>query len=160
MLFYIFFQSCVYTCNTPCQEALAIAVEKEIPRLGTKDSYFYQLGADLKMRCDIFEKSVRKAGFLPIKPEAGAFMVANWSQLIPKCDLSSEKDEYLDYRFAKWFAKEWKVLGIPPSAFYSDSHKTEAEHLIRFCFYKKEETLEKADKLLTKWAEAKNIVSK
>ncbi len=50
-------------------------------------------------------------------------------------------------------------MGIPPSAFYSDPHKRECEYLIRFCFYKKEETLEKADKLLVKWAEANNIVA-
>lgn len=74
-----------------------------------------------------------------------------------KVDLSSEKDEYLDYRFAKWYAKKWKVLGIPPSAFYSEPHKRECEYLIRFCFYKKEETLARADDLLTKWADANNI---
>jgi hypothetical protein len=60
---------------------LAITIEKEIPFLGTKDSYFYKLGADLKMRCDIFAKSVEKAGFTAIMPEAGAFMVANWEPL-------------------------------------------------------------------------------
>jgi kynurenine--oxoglutarate transaminase/cysteine-S-conjugate beta-lyase/glutamine--phenylpyruvate transaminase len=75
-----------------------------------------------------------------------------------KCDLSAEQDQHLDYKFAYWFAKTWKVLGIPPSAFYSDPHKSECAHLIRFCFYKKEETLEKADKLLTKFATANKIV--
>jgi kynurenine--oxoglutarate transaminase/cysteine-S-conjugate beta-lyase/glutamine--phenylpyruvate transaminase len=68
--------------------------------------------------------------------------------------LSKETDPYLDYKFAKWFAKEWKVLGIPPSAFYSEEHKKESEYLIRFCFYKKEETLAEADKLLQAWTKA------
>jgi kynurenine--oxoglutarate transaminase/cysteine-S-conjugate beta-lyase/glutamine--phenylpyruvate transaminase len=80
-MFHFALQSCVYTCNTPCQEALAVAVEKEIPFLGTKESFFYKLGADLKMRCDILSKSVEKAGFITIQPEAGAFLCANWKPL-------------------------------------------------------------------------------
>jgi len=62
-----------------------VAVEREIPLLGTKDSFFYQLGADLKMRCDILAKSVEKAGFIVIKPEAGAFLCANWKPLGKAC---------------------------------------------------------------------------
>jgi len=84
------------------------------------------------MRCDIFAKSVEKAGFIPILPEAGAFLCASWKPLELYCDLSQEEDVYLDYKFAKWYAKKWKVLGIPPSAFYSDNHKKEPEYLIRF----------------------------
>jgi len=75
----------------------------------------------------------------------------------PHCDLTNETDPYLDYKFAKWYAKEWKILGIPPSAFYSDDHKRESDYLIRFCYYKTEETLAEADKLFEKWAKAKNL---
>lgn len=65
-----------------------------------------------------------------------------------KTDFSDEPDPYADYRFVKWMAKKWKLLGIPPSAFYSEQHKPLGEDYIRFCFYKKTETLQKADDIL------------
>ncbi|HWA34940.1 MAG TPA: hypothetical protein VG737_12450, partial [Cyclobacteriaceae bacterium] len=46
---------------------------------------------------------------------------------------------------AEWITKEFKVASIPVSAFYND--KTD-NRLLRFCFAKKEETLEKAGSIL------------
>lgn len=43
-------QNCVYTCQTPGQEALAVSLEKEIKRLGTTNSFFYKMATDLKRR--------------------------------------------------------------------------------------------------------------
>lgn len=53
-----------------------------------------------------------------------------------KIDLSEEKDPYKDYQFTKKFAKEVGVLAIPPSAFYSQQHKSLGENYARFCFIK------------------------
>ena len=46
-----------------------------------------------------------------------------------------------DAQFAKWLTVEAKVAAIPVSAFYS--RPTESG-IVRFCFAKKDETLEKA----------------
>jgi methionine aminotransferase len=46
-----------------------------------------------------------------------------------------------DRDFAEWLTKAYGVATIPMSAFYSDGHD---DHLLRFCFAKKEETLEAA----------------
>lgn len=46
-----------------------------------------------------------------------------------------------DMEFAKWLTKEYGVATIPVSAFYSNKQD---DKIIRFCFCKKEETLEKA----------------
>ena len=72
----------------------------------------------------------------PVVPEGGYFIMADWSKLADKIDLSSEKDEYKDYRFVKWLSKNRKLQGIPPSAFFSKEHKSIGENYIRFCFIK------------------------
>lgn len=46
-----------------------------------------------------------------------------------------------DMEFAQWLTKEYGVATIPVSAFYSNKQD---DRIIRFCFCKKEETLEKA----------------
>ena len=57
--------------------------------------------------------------------------------------ISSEKDT----EFAKRLTREYGVASIPASAFY----KNETDHkLLRFCFAKKNETLEKAAEKLLK----------
>ncbi|OXA51497.1 kynurenine--oxoglutarate transaminase 3 [Folsomia candida] len=141
-------QNCVYTCQTPGQEALAVSLEKEIKRLGTTNSFFYKMATDLKRRRDMMAKALKDTGMNPVVPEGGYFMLANWTPMESKVDLSSETDKCADYRFVKWFAKKFKLLGIPPSAFYSEDHKHLGESYIRLCFYKKTDTLQQADEIL------------
>ena len=64
-----------------------------------------------------------------------------------KIDLSKETEKEDDFKFVKWLIREKKLVGIPPSAFYSEGHKHLAGDFIRFNFYKKEETLDEADKI-------------
>jgi kynurenine--oxoglutarate transaminase/cysteine-S-conjugate beta-lyase/glutamine--phenylpyruvate transaminase len=141
-------QNCVYACQTPLQEALGAQLEKEIKRLNTPDSFFYKMVTDLKQRRDLMVRSVRDSGMIPVVPDGGYFMMVNWKPLESKADLSSETDAQADYRFVKWLAKSHKLLGIPPSAFYSNDNKHLAEDYLRLCFYKKTETLQKADEIL------------
>merc|ERR1711913_173077 len=64
-------------------------------------------------------------------------------------DLASKRD----YRFVKWLTKNRKLQGIPPSAFFSQSHKHIGENYIRFCFIKHDDSLKKAREILRKWRE-------
>lgn len=59
-----------------------------------------------------------------------------FSLLESEIDLRAENDKYKDYCFTKWLTKNVGVQGIPPSAFYSEPHKTLGEKLVRFCFIK------------------------
>lgn len=59
-----------------------------------------------------------------------------FNYLESKLDLSLETDEYKDFRFVKWLAKNVKLQGIPFSAFYSRKNKYMAENYLRFCFFK------------------------
>jgi len=146
-------QNCVYTCNTPLQEALGAGLEGEVKRLGTPDSFFVKMVTDLKQRRDMMSRAIKDCGMIPIIPEGGYFMMVNWTPLKSKTDLSQETDACQDYRFVKWLAKKWGLLGIPPTAFYSEN-KPLGEDFIRFCFYKKTETLLKADEILKRWRDS------
>ncbi|XP_017893532.1 kynurenine--oxoglutarate transaminase 3 isoform X2 [Ceratina calcarata] len=144
-------QNTVYTCPTPLQEAVAIAFEQELERFDSPDCYFVSLARDLKPKRDFMAKFLSDVGMIPTIPEGGFFMIANWTKLKDKVQLEEETDEYRDYRFTKWMAKNVGVLGIPPSTFYSPEHKYIGEDNVRYCFIKKDENLEKAAELLKKW---------
>lgn len=144
-------QNCVYTCCTPVQEAVARSFEHELARIDSPDCYLYSLKEELLPKRDYLIKTLRENGFKPTVPEAGYFVVADWTNLANKIDLSEEPDKYRDYKFTKKFAKEASVLTIPPSAFYSEEHKYLGENFARFCFIKKDENLQLTEKLLKQW---------
>lgn len=144
-------QNCVYTCPTPLQEAVARGFEKEMSRLESPECYFNSISVDLLAKRDYLAGILSEAGFKPVVPEGGYFIMADWSDLADKIDLSSESDQYKDYRFVKWLSKNRKLQGIPPSAFFSEGHKHIGENYIRFCFIKHDDSLKKAKEILTTW---------
>jgi len=150
-------QNCVYACPTPIQEAVARAFEKELDRLESPECYFKSIAVDLQYRRDLIASILMEAGLTPVIPEGGYFIMADWSPYKDKIDLSSETDSQNDFRFAKWLSKNKKLQGIPPSAFFSESHKSIGENYIRFCFIKKEASLKQAKDILM---DLKNEVSK
>lgn len=143
-------QNSVYTCSTPVQEAVALALEAELPRLGTEQSYFAQLPVELLAKRDAFVRALRAAGLRPTVPEGGFFVVADWSGVAGAVDLSGEVDERRDYRFTKWMTKRMGLQGIPPSAFYSEPNKHLAEDYVRYCFFKDDATMARAAEILSK----------
>ncbi|XP_068152184.1 LOW QUALITY PROTEIN: kynurenine aminotransferase [Drosophila tropicalis] len=144
-------QNSVYTCPTPLQEGVARSFEVELDRLGQPESYFLSLPHELQIKRDFMAKFLSEAGMRPTIPEGGYFMLADWSPLAKKIDLSSEQDKHKDYKFTKWMTKNMGLQGIPPSAFYSEPNKTLGEDFVRYCFIKKQENLNKAAELLQKW---------
>lgn len=144
-------QNCVYACPTPIQEAVARAFEKELARLEQPDCYFKSIAVDLQHRRDMIASILKEAGMTPVIPEGGYFIMADWSAHKNDVDLSSENDPQLDFKFAKWLSKNKKLQGIPPSAFFSEPHKSIGENYIRFCFIKKEESLMKCKEILSAW---------
>lgn len=143
-------QNSVYTCATPIQEAIAIAFETELPRLGTAECYFNALPVELKAKRDFMVNALTNAGMKATVPEGGFFVMADWSPISSRADLTSEKDARRDYRFTKWMTKKLGLQGIPPSAFYSEPNKHLGEDFVRYCFFKKDENLQKAAEILQK----------
>nr|XP_002119772.3 kynurenine--oxoglutarate transaminase 3 [Ciona intestinalis] len=145
-------QNCIYNCPTPIQEAVAQGLEHEMSRFGTEGCYFKSLPRELEVKRDRLASILREIGMEPILPQGGYFILADASKL--KVDLSDSagSGENYDYRLVKWITRNKKVATIPNSAFYSDEHKDIAEKFIRFCFCKKDETIDKMEKIFKEWA--------
>ena len=117
-----------FTCDTPKQVALAAFIKQ-------KDQYL-QLGKFLQQKRDYLQTLMRQTKFQPLPSYGSYFQVYSYSSISNE----SEKD------FAIRLTKEYGVATIPVSAFY----QTETNHqVLRFCFSKKESTLEAAvDRLI------------
>jgi methionine transaminase len=118
-----------FTVNTPAQYALAEYLsQRTLP----------DITGMMQAKRDYFLELLKNTGFTIHKPAAGSYFQA----------VSYERiHDMPDIDFAEWLTKEYGVATIPFSAFYSDRKD---DKLIRFCFAKKEETLEKAIKRLEK----------
>ena len=127
-----------------------------LARLDQEDCYFRSISVDLQRKRDYLAKVLTEVGMKPVIPEGGYFMMADWSQLADKVDLSSETDAARDYRFTKWLSKNKKLQGIPPSAFFCQDHKSIGENFIRFCFIKHDDSLKKAEEILQTWRKELN----
>ncbi len=112
-----------FTCNSPVQFALAEFLQQ-------KDNYL-QLGSFLQQKRDYFLGLMSATKFTPIPSYGSYFQLYSYASISNE----SEKD------FAIRLTKEYGVATIPTSAFYKN--KTDNK-VLRFCFSKKEETLEKA----------------
>ncbi|CAH0600785.1 unnamed protein product [Chrysodeixis includens] len=144
-------QNVVYTGITPIEEAIARSLEFELSRRDTPEYYLTALAREILPKRNFLARSLKANGFTPHIPDSGYFMMADFTKLKNKIDLSKEPDKYLDYKFTKKWAKETSVLTIPPSAFYSKNSKCLGENFARFCFIKKDEKLLLADKLMKEW---------
>lgn len=159
------------------QEAIAISFEAELKRLDAKECYFYSLPVELKSKRDYMIKFLKDIGMQVVVPQGGYFLMADWSPLgqfqkrfrlelilwtltmiaifslitESKVDLESEKDAQKDYRFTKWMIKHVGLQGIPPSVFYNQEHRSLIENYVRYCFFKKDENLVKAEQILKNW---------
>ena len=116
-----------FSVNTPMQVGLA-------DFLSNRDAYL-SLGSEMQSRRDLFLSLMQGSRF-SLHPSHGSyFMLAGYEQL------SDEPDRELALRLTR----EAGVATIPVSAFYQEGTDN---HLLRFCFCKKEETLrEAADRL-------------
>jgi methionine transaminase len=118
-----------FSCHTPSQVALA-------KFLTDKDSYL-GLGAFLQGKRDYFQQLMKQTKFTPL-PSYGSYF-----QLYKYDRISDESDKDLAIRITK----EYGVATIPVSAFYQSGKD---DKVVRFCFAKKEATLEKAVERLVK----------
>jgi methionine transaminase len=120
-------QFLVFAVNHPFQLALAEYLKHK--ENYTELKHFYQAKRDL------FRQLISGSRF-QLEPCTGTYF-----QLLNYSNISNEKDT----DFAIRLTKEFKLAAIPLSVFYT--HETH-QHLLRFCFAKKNETLEKAAEIL------------
>jgi len=120
-------QFLTFSSNTPIQYAFAEFMKNKNVYLNL--SSFYQ-----KKR-DKFLSLINKSRFKALPCKGTYFQMLDYSLI------SKERD----MEFAKRLTVESKVASIPPSSFY---HQEDDFNVLRFCFAKKDETLEQAAKIL------------
>ncbi|XP_010972970.1 kynurenine--oxoglutarate transaminase 3 isoform X3 [Camelus dromedarius] len=144
-------QNTIYTCATPLQEALAQAFWIDIKRMDDPECYFNSLPKELEVKRDRMVRLLESVGLTPIVPDGGYFIIADVSLL--DADFSDMKDssEPYDYKFVKWMTKNKKLSAIPVSAFCNAETKSQFEKFVRFCFIKKDSTLDAAEAIIKAW---------
>jgi len=113
----------VFTVNTPMQHALAAYMAAPEPYLGLAE--FYQ------RKRDRFRAGLASTRLALLPSQGTYFQCVDYSR-------SSDRGEA---QMCEWLTREVGVAAIPLSAFYADGFD---QHIIRFCFAKKEETLDRA----------------
>ncbi len=118
-----------FSCHTPSQVALS-------KFLSDKESYL-SLPAIMQKKRDYFVNLMRNTKFKLLKSGGSYFICGRYD------DVSDETDKDFSIRITK----EYGVTTIPVSVFY----RSQTDHkVVRFCFAKKEETLEAAVERLSK----------
>lgn len=121
-------QYTVFTVNTPMQYGVARFLSQH------PESY-HQLPAFYQQKRDYFRAALAQAKFHLLPCEGAYFQSVDYSQLRrPEASLDEAS-------FAEWMTREVGVACIPMSAFYSSPA---ASRVVRFCFAKQQETLDKA----------------
>jgi methionine aminotransferase len=113
----------VFTVNTPMQYGLAAYMASPEPYL--------QLPAFYQRKRDLFRAGLARTRFKLLPSEGTYFQCV---------DISGVSDLRED-AFCKWLTTEIGVAAIPLSAFYGDGFD---QRVVRFCFAKKDETLQSA----------------
>jgi methionine aminotransferase len=117
----------VFTVNTPMQHGLAAYMADPGPYL--------QLPAFYAAKRDLFRAGLANTRFKVLPSEGSYFQCVDISALaVPERDLP-EAD------FCQWLTSEIGVAAIPLSAFYGNGFD---QKVIRFCYAKKDETLNAA----------------
>lgn len=120
-------QFVTFSVNTPVQLALA-------EYLGNPEHYL-SLGKFYQQKRDFFLEQIKGSSFEPKAGHGSYFQLLSYNNISSKTEVEMAED----------LTKNFKVAAIPVSVFYQD--KTD-HRILRFCFAKKEETLEKACAIL------------
>lgn len=119
----------VFSVNTPMQVGIAHYLKDPQSYLG--------LSAFFQQKRDLFRNLLAETKFKLLPCDGSYFQCVSYEHL------SDEKDVAM----AERLIKEYGVASIPVSAFYL---RNTDHHILRFCFAKKQETLEKAVERLVK----------
>ena len=118
-----------FSVNTPAQVGLATFV-------ANKETYL-SLPGYMQQKRDYFLRLMRHTRFNMLESKGSYFICAQYNQV------SDESDKDFSIRITR----EFGVATIPVSAFYKSGKD---DKVVRFCFCKKDETLEKAVERLAK----------
>lgn len=122
-------QFITFSVNTPVQMAITEYLKEPATYLSL--TTFYQ------QKRDFFLDQLKGSSFEPIPGRGSYFQLVSYKTISAKSEVE----------MAEEMTKKFKVASIPVSVFYK---RRPDQHLLRFCFAKKEETLQKAGEILRK----------
>src|SRR5690606_1231839 len=119
----------VFTVNTPVQHGIAHYMANPAPYL--------ELPAFYQRKRDLFRAGLQSSRFKLLPSDGTYFQCVDYSAI----------SDMPEAEFAKWLTSEVGVAAIPVSAFYRTPRES---GIVRFCFAKKDETLNAALERLAK----------
>ncbi len=125
-------QYTVFTANSAMQQGIASYLADSAP--------YIELPAFYQRKRDRFVQALARTPLRALACEGSYFVCANYEEVPVLRDLSERE-------CAEWMTREIGVTPIPVSAFYSSPTE---QRTIRFCFAKKDETLDEAAKRMLK----------
>lgn len=124
-----------FTVNTPLQNATANALIQ-----ARTNTYYEDQVASFKEKYAIFTKVWDDLGLPYTKPEGGYFLLVNFSKVQLPEDYEFPADvtegRAKDFKLAYWLIKEFGVVAIPPTEFYTKKNAHIAENYLRFAVCK------------------------
>jgi L-glutamine---4-(methylsulfanyl)-2-oxobutanoate aminotransferase len=111
--------------GAPLQEGGVTALE--LP-----DSYYFELKEGYCIRRDLLLQGLRSVGFACFIPRGAYYLMVDFSGL---SDMS-------DVEFSRYLVKDVGVAVVPGSSFFHEPEK--GSHFVRFCFCKRQSTLQAA----------------
>lgn len=117
----------------PLQQAASFA-------LAFPDSYYDRLAAEYAHRKQVFLSYLDEAGLSYTDPEGAYYVLVDFSEFNVKDDTA----------FCRWMVKEVGVAAVPGSSFFRDP----IQHLVRFNYAKRDDTLHAAGERLLGLREA------
>jgi aspartate/methionine/tyrosine aminotransferase len=120
---------------TPLQHAAVYALH--LPAI-----YYQKLQSKYTASRDRLFELLLKTGFKLFLPKGAYYIIAECDELMKKLKVKN------DFDFSRELIARTKVATVPGTSFYADKGK--GTNQVRFCFCKKEETLQKVEAGLTK----------
>ncbi len=120
-------QFVVFASNTPIQYAIADFL--------ADPANYENLGAFYQQKRDYFADKLTQSRFGVVPCYGTYFQLLDYSQI----------SDMPEMEFAAWLVKEHQIAAVPVASFY---HNNLNQQLLRFCFAKTEQTLDKASEIL------------
>lgn len=144
---------CIQFCaSTPIQAALSYAISQATQPYEGFDTYYEWLRCQFSSKRIVLEAGLKSVGIEPLQSRGGFFLLAKLPD-VPILSKYDKYDELYDWKYCRMLAHECGIVGIPASSFFSPtSQHGSKDHMARFAFCKKDETMTLATEKCYKYA--------
>lgn len=144
-----------FSAPTPNQDAIAQCLIRAREPYEGYASFYKFVAAEYKRKRGLLVNALTQAGFNPIVPKGGFFIMAETKNIDFPPSYLEEKTIAMpsdpmprDWAMSRWLTKVVGVTAIPPSAFYDKDNIHLAKDLLRFAYCKGDDTILEAHKRL------------